>query len=143
MLLFVAFLTLPQDQFCFAKLEEKMARVRFAVASRKRRKKVLKKAKGQFGGRSKLYRTARESVAKGMYYSYRDRKQKKRAYRRLWIARINAAAKEGNLSYSRFLNGLKKAKVALDRKMLAHLAVVDKKGFEKLMELAKGKQVKS
>jgi large subunit ribosomal protein L20 len=116
-----------------------MARVRFAVASRKRRKKVLKRAKGQFGGRSKLHRTAKESVQKGMYYSYRDRKAKKRSFRNLWITRINAACREENLSYSKFLNGLKKAAVALNRKTLADLAVNDKKAFAKLVELAKRK----
>jgi large subunit ribosomal protein L20 len=114
-----------------------MTRVKFAVASRKRRKKVLKRAKGQFGGRSKLYRTAKESVQKGMYYSYRDRKQKKRAFRNLWIARINAACREESLSYSKFLKGLKKAKVVLNRKVLADLAINDKKAFTKLTELAK------
>ena len=114
-----------------------MARAKFAVASRKRRKKVLKKAKGQFGARSKLIRTAKESVQKGMYYSYRDRKQKKRLFRALWIARINAACRQENLSYSKFLSGLKKAKVGLNRKMLADLAVTDKKAFEKLVELSK------
>ena len=114
-----------------------MSRAKFQVASRRRRKKVLKKAKGQFGGRSKLYRTAKESVQKGMYYSYRDRKQKKRLYRNLWIVRINAACREENLSYSKFLNGLKKAKVAMDRKLLADLAVHDRKAFSKIVELAK------
>ena len=114
-----------------------MAKAKFAVASRKRRKKVLKKAKGQFGSRSKLYRTAKESVQKGMYYSYRDRKQKKRSYRNLWIARINAACRGENLSYSKFLKGLGKAKVDLNRKVLADLAVHDKKAFGKLVELAK------
>lgn len=116
-----------------------MTKVKFKVASRRRRKKVLKKAKGQFGGRSKLYRTAKESVQKGMSYSYRDRKQKKRLFRNLWIARINAAAKEENISYSKFLGGLKKAKIALDRKVLADLAVHDRKAFSKLVELVKGK----
>ena len=116
-----------------------MARVKFAPASRRRRKKVLKKAKGQFGGRSKLYRTARESVQKGMYYSYRDRKQKKRSFRSLWIARINAACRTEGLSYSKFLKGLKKAKVTLNRKVLASLAVNDKKAFSKIAELAKSK----
>ena len=116
-----------------------MPKVKWAVASRKRRKKVLKKAKGQFGGRSKLYRTAKESVQKGMYYSYRDRKAKKRSFRRLWIARINAACREENTSYSKFLNALKKANVNLDRKVLADLAVHDKKGFHKLLEMAKTK----
>jgi len=116
-----------------------MARVKFRVASKKRRKKVLKRAKGQFGGRSKLYRTAKESVQKGMYYSYRDRKQKKRLIRNLWIARINAACREENLSYSKFLGGLKKAKVMLDRKLLADMALNDRKAFGRLVELAKGK----
>jgi len=114
-----------------------MSRAKFQVASRRRRKKVLKKAKGQFGGRSKLYRTAKESVQKGMYYSYRDRKQKKRLYRNLWIVRINAACREEDLSYSKFLSGLKKAKVAMDRKLLADLAVHDRKAFSKIVELAK------
>ena len=114
-----------------------MTRVRFAVASKKRRKKVFKRAEGQFGGRSKLYRTAKESVQKGMYYSYRDRKQKKRLFRNLWIARINAACREEGMSYSKFLYGLKKAKIALDRKVLADLAVTDKKAFSKLLALAK------
>ena len=114
-----------------------MTKVKFAVASKRRRKKVLKKAKGQFGGRSKLYRTAKESIQKGMYYSYRDRKQKKRLIRNLWIIRINAACRQENLSYSKFLNGLKKAKVVLNRKILADLAVNDKKAFNALVELAK------
>ena len=114
-----------------------MARVKFSVASKKRRKKTLKKAKGQYGARSKLHRTAKESVQKGMYYSYRDRKQKKRLFRALWIARINAACKGEGLSYSKFLKGLKKAKVTLDRKVMADVAVKDKKAFSKLVELAK------
>lgn len=114
-----------------------MTKVKFTVASRKRKKKILKKAKGQYGGRSKLYRTAKESVQKGMYYSYRDRKRKKRLFRRLWIARINAACKAEDLSYSKFLGGLKKAKIALDRKILADLAVHDTKAFGRLIELAK------
>lgn len=116
-----------------------MTKVKFKVASKKRRKKVLKKAKGQFGGRSKLYRTAKESVQKGMYYSYRDRKQKKRLFRNLWIARINAGCKADGLSYSKFMNGLKKSKVTLNRKILADMAVNDKKAFNKLTELAKTK----
>ena len=116
-----------------------MTKVKWSVASRKRRKKILKKARGQFGGRSKLYRTAKESVQKGMAYSYRDRKAKKRSFRALWIARINAACKAENLSYSRFISALKKAKVNLDRKVLADMAVHDKKAFHKLLEIAKGK----
>ncbi|MFH1381150.1 MAG: 50S ribosomal protein L20 [Candidatus Omnitrophota bacterium] len=116
-----------------------MVKVAFAVASRKRRKRVLKKAKGQFGARSKHIRTAKEAVQKGMAYSYRDRKQKKRLFRNLWIARINAACREKNISYSKFMNGLKKAKVSINRKMAAELAVSDKKAFEKLVEIAKSK----
>ncbi|MBN1354013.1 MAG: 50S ribosomal protein L20 [Candidatus Omnitrophica bacterium] len=114
-----------------------MTKVKFQVASRRRRKKVLKKAKGQFGGRSKLYRTAKESVQKGMYYSYRDRKQKKRLFRNLWIARTNAACREFGLSYSKFMKGLGKAKIILNRKILADLAVNDKKAFGKLVDTAK------
>lgn len=115
-----------------------MARVRWSVASRRRRKKVLKKAKGQVGGRSRLYRTAKESVQKGMIYSYRDRKQKKRSFRRLWISRVNAACVEAGISYSAFMNVLKKAKIALNRKMLAELAVADKKGFQEIVKSVKG-----
>ncbi len=116
-----------------------MTKAKFAVASRKRRKRVLKKAKGQFAGRSKLYRTARESVQKGMYYSYRDRKQKKRNQRALWITRIGTACKEAGTSYSKFINGLNKAKISLNRKVLSELAIHDRKAFNKLVEAAKGK----
>jgi len=115
-----------------------MTKVKWAVASRRRRKKVMKKAKGQFAGRSSLYRTAKESVQKGMTYSYRDRKLKKRNFRNLWIARINAACKELNVSYSMFMGGLKKAKIALNRKMLADIAVNDKKAFKEISKVAKG-----
>jgi len=90
------------------------------------------------GGRRKLYRTARESVQKGLSYSFRDRKAKKGLFRTLWIARINAACRMHDLSYSKFVNGLKKAKVTLDRKSLAELAVNDKKAFKKLVEVAQG-----
>jgi large subunit ribosomal protein L20 len=114
-----------------------MSRVKHAPASRRRRKKVLKRAKGQFGARSRLYRTAKESVQKGMYYSYRDRKRKKRLFRNLWISRINAACRQKGVSYSKFIAGLKKAKISLDRKMLADLAVNDKKAFDKLVEAVK------
>jgi len=114
-----------------------MTKVKFKVASKKRRKRILKKAKGQYGARSRLHRTAKEAVQKGMYYSYRDRKQKKRLFRNLWIARINAACKEEGLSYAKLLNGLKKSKILLNRKILAELAVNDQKGFAKLVELAK------
>lgn len=114
-----------------------MARVKHATASRRRRKRVLRKAKGQYGARSRLYRTAKESVARAMAYSYRDRRVKKRTFRRLWIARINAACREHAISYSKFIQGLKRAKTALDRKVLAEIAVRDKLGFGKLVELAK------
>jgi large subunit ribosomal protein L20 len=114
-----------------------MARAKHAVAGRRRRKRVLKAAEGQWGGRRRFYRRAKESVAKGMMYSYRDRKAKKRSFRRLWIARINAACREHGLSYSRFMQAMKKAKILLDRKILAELAVSDKKAFGKLVETVK------
>jgi large subunit ribosomal protein L20 len=114
-----------------------MSRVKHAAATRRHRKRTLKAAEGQWGGRSRFYRRAKESVAKGMMYSYRDRKAKKREFRALWIARINAACREHGLSYSRFMNGLVKAKIALDRKMLSELAVSDKKAFGKLVEMVK------
>lgn len=115
-----------------------MTKVKWVVKAKKRRKKVLKRAKGQYGARSRLYRTAKESVQKGMYYSYRDRKQKKRSFRNLWIARVNAACREAGISYSRFMNGLKKAKIALNRKILADLAVNDKKAFAEIVKVVKG-----
>lgn len=114
-----------------------MPRARKAPASRRRRKRFLKQAKGQRGARSKLYRTARESVQKGLAYAFRDRKAKKRLFRRLWIIRINAACRINDISYTKFMNGLKKAKISLDRKSLADIAVNDKKVFKKLVELAK------
>jgi large subunit ribosomal protein L20 len=97
----------------------------------------LKAAEGQWGGRSRFYRRAKESVAKGMMYSYRDRKARKRDFRSLWIVRINAACRLHDISYSRFIQGLKKAKIVLDRKILAELAVSDSKAFSKLVEAAK------
>jgi len=115
-----------------------MTKVKWVVAAKKRRKKIMKRAKGQYGGRSRLYRTAKESVQKGMYYSYRDRKQKKRSFRNLWIARVNAACREAGISYSRFMNGLKKAKITLNRKILADLAVNDKKAFAEIVKVVKG-----
>jgi len=114
-----------------------MSRVKHAVATKGRHKKFLKLAKGQFLGRSKHYVQARESVEKGMYYSYRDRKVKKRDFRSLWITRIGAACRGNGLSYSKFISGLKKQKIALDRKILADLAVNDRKAFSRLVELAK------
>jgi large subunit ribosomal protein L20 len=114
-----------------------MARVKHAVSSRRRRKAVMKKAKGQYGGRSRLYRTAKESVARAMAYSYRDRKAKKRSFRRLWIARINAACRIHDISYSRFMNGLRRIKAAIDRKILADMALNDAVAFARLVEMAK------
>lgn len=111
-------------------------RVRRGFKARKRRKKVLKLAKGFRGGRSKLYRTAADAVDKALMYAYRDRKARKRDFRRLWIARINAAARLNNLSYSKFIHGLKVANVELDRKILAEMAVSDPSGFAELAKLA-------
>ena len=105
--------------------------------TRKRRKKVLKLAKGYFGAKSKLFKTAKEAVMKSGQYAYIGRRQRKRDFRRLWIARINAAAKLNGMNYSTFMNGLKKAGVALNRKMLAELAVSDAAAFTALTEQAK------
>ncbi|NIN00643.1 MAG: 50S ribosomal protein L20 [candidate division Zixibacteria bacterium] len=113
-----------------------MPRARNAVASRARRKKVLKAAKGYYGGRSRLYRTAKESVRRGLSYAYAHRRRRKRDFRRLWITRINAASRLYGLSYSVFIDGLKKAGVLLDRKILADMAIHDKEGFARLAELA-------
>ena len=114
-----------------------MARVTTSVARKKRKKKILKQARGQFGARSKLYRTAKNAVERGWAYSYRDRRRRKRDFRRLWIARINAASREHDLSYSRFIAGLKNAGVDLDRKALADLAIREPDAFAELARLAK------
>ncbi len=114
-----------------------MPRVKRGVAARKRRNRILEHAKGYYGARSKLFKTAREAVEKGWRYAYRDRKQRKRIFRALWITRINAAARENGLSYSRLINGLKRANVEVDRKILAQLAVTDPKAFGALADLAK------
>ena len=114
-----------------------MPRAKGGAKTRQRRKKVLKKAKGYVGGRRKLYRTAAETVLRAGAFAYRGRKQKKRAARRLWIARINAACRQVGLSYSVFMAGLKRAGVLLDRKVLAELAVKDPQGFGQLAETAK------
>lgn len=114
-----------------------MPKAKYNVARLKRRKRILKAAEGQWGGRHRFLKRAMESLAKGRAYSYRDRKAKKRDFRALWIARINAGCREHGVSYSRFMFGLKKAKIAIDRKILAELAVVDKKAFAKLVEAAK------
>ena len=114
-----------------------MTKVKHAVATRRHKKRVMKAAEGQWGGRSRFYKRAKESVAKGMMYSYRDRKAKKRDFRSLWIVRINAACKENGTTYSKFITGLKRIKITLDRKVLADIAVTDKKVFTKLVEAVK------
>ncbi len=114
-----------------------MARVKRGVTAKARHKKVLKKAKGYYGARRKTYRTAKQAVIKAGQYAYRDRKQRKRQFRQLWIARINAAARQCGLSYSRFINGLKKANIEIDRKVLADIAVYDSVAFAALAEKAK------
>lgn len=116
-----------------------MPRAKNNVAAHKRHKKVLNRAKGNFGGRSKLYRTALETVNKGLKYAYRDRRNKKREFRRLWITRISAAAKMCDTNYSTFISGLKKAGVNLDRKMLADIAARDMATFTSLAKMATGK----
>ena len=113
-----------------------MPRATKGVTSRRRRKKILKAAKGYYGGRSRLYRTAKESVQRGLAYAYAHRRRRKRDFRRLWITRINAAARIYGLSYNLFIHGLKKAGVLLDRKNLADMAVKDEKGFAKLAQIA-------
>jgi large subunit ribosomal protein L20 len=114
-----------------------MPRVKRGVAAHRRHKRVLKEAKGYWGARSRLIVTARDAVEKGWKYAYRDRKQRKRQFRALWIARINAAAREHDLSYSKLIHGLSVAGVEVDRKNLADLAVADPKAFGDLAELAK------
>ena len=114
-----------------------MARVKRGVTARAKHKKVLKKAKGYYGARSRVYRVATQAVTKAGQYAYRDRRQKKRQFRRLWIVRINAAARMFDMSYSRFMNGLSKAEIEVDRKMLADLAVHDIDAFGQLAEKAK------
>lgn len=111
-------------------------RVKRGFKARRRRNKVLKLAKGFRGGRSKLYRTAADAVDKALGYAYRDRRAKKRDFRKLWIARINAASKMNNLSYSKLVHGLKLARVELDRKVLAELAVSDPAGFSQIAQTA-------
>jgi large subunit ribosomal protein L20 len=111
-------------------------RVKRGFKANRRRKKILKLAKGYRGGRSKLFRTALNAVDKALMYAYRDRRTRKRDFRRLWIARINAAARMNNLSYSKFIHGLKLADIEIDRKVLAELAVSDPSGFTKIAELA-------
>ena len=115
-----------------------MARVKGGVTARKRHKKVLKQAKGYYGAKSKLYRPANQAVMTSLDYAYSGRKQRKRDFRKLWISRINAAARSNGMNYSTFINGLKKANVEINRKVLSEMAIHDPEGFSKLVEIAKG-----
>ena len=115
-----------------------MARVKRGVQANRRHKKILKRAKGYYGARSRVYRVAVQAVTKAGQYAYRDRRNKKRTFRRLWIARINAGARLNGLSYSRLINGLKKANIAIDRRVLADIAMHDAVAFAALAEKAKG-----
>lgn len=114
-----------------------MAKIKHSVATRRRKKRLLKKTKGFWGDRSKQYQQARRALMHALVYAYRDRRNKKREFRRLWIARINAACRDAGITYSKFINGLKKAKINLDRKILADLAVKDSHAFKKLVGLVK------
>ena len=114
-----------------------MARIKGAVVTRRRHKKILKLAKGYRGAKSRLFRTANEAVMKSLVYAYIGRKQKKREFRQLWIARINAAARMNGISYSRLMNGLKKANIEINRKMLSEIAIADPAAFTALVEKAK------
>ncbi len=114
-----------------------MARIKGAMMTRKRRNKVLRLAKGYYGSKSKLFKTAKQAVMKSGNYAYIGRRQKKRDFRRLWITRISAACKENGINYSTFINGLKKAGIELNRKMLSEIAIADPEGFKALVEKAK------
>ena len=116
-----------------------MPRVKNSVSTRRRRKKIIKLAKGYFGSKSKLFKIANQQVMKSLSYAYRDRKARKRDFRKLWIARINAAARNNGLSYSQFMGGLKKAGVEINRKMLADMAINDPGAFSRLVEMARHK----
>ena len=118
-----------------------MARVKGSVQTRARRKKVLKKAEGYFGSKHRLYKTAHEQVMHSERYAYRDRKQTKRNFRKLWITRINAECRVNDISYSRFIDGLNKAGIEINRKMLSELAIQDKETFANLVKIAKGEKV--
>jgi large subunit ribosomal protein L20 len=114
-----------------------MARVKRGVTARARHKKILKRAKGYYGARSRVYRVAKQAVIKADQYAYRDRKCRKRKFRQLWITRINAAARELGMTYSQLMNGIKHAEIEIDRKVLADLAVHDKDAFAQILEKAK------
>jgi large subunit ribosomal protein L20 len=117
-----------------------VARVKGGTVTRARRKKVLKLAKGYFGSKHRLFRTAKQQVMKSLMYAYRDRRQRKRDFRKLWITRINAAARMNGLSYNKFMHGLKAAGIDINRKMLAELAITDEKAFAELVTIAKKAQ---
>ena len=114
-----------------------MARVKRGVTTKKRHKRVLKQAKGYYGAKSKLYKTANQAVMKSLNYAFAGRKQRKRQFRKMWIARINAAARANGMSYSKFISGLKKSNIEINRKMLSEMAIHDPEGFAKLVEIAK------
>lgn len=114
-----------------------MARVKRGVNAKKRHKNILKQSKGYFGAKSKLFRTANQAVMKSLNYAYIGRKQRKRDFKKLWITRINAAARINGMSYSKFISGLKKANITINRKMLSEMAINDPAGFAKLVEIAK------
>lgn len=114
-----------------------MARVKRGVVARRRHKKILKEAKGYYGARSRVFRVAKQAVTKAAQYAYRDRRQRKRQFRTLWIARINAATRAQGMTYSRFIAGLNKAGIALDRRVLSDIAVHDKPAFSKIVDAAK------
>lgn len=114
-----------------------MARVKRGSTTRRRRNRILKQAKGYYGGQSRMFRTAKQSVARALNFAYIGRKQKKRQYRQLWIARINAATREHGLSYSKFMHGLKQSNIEINRKNLSEMAIHDPESFSKLVELAK------
>lgn len=116
-----------------------MARIKRAVNAKKKHKKVLKQAKGYFGAKSKLFRPANQAVMKSLNYAFIGRKQRKRDFRKLWIARINAAARMNGMSYSKFIDGLKKANIEINRKMLSELAINDPSAFAELVQIAKEK----
>jgi large subunit ribosomal protein L20 len=117
-----------------------MARVKGGTVTRRRRKRVLKLARGYFGSKHRLFRTAKQQVMKSLMYAYRDRRQRKRDFRRLWITRINAAARINGLSYNKLMHGLKVAGVDINRKMLAELAIFDEQAFSELVQVAKKAQ---
>ncbi|MDI6604546.1 50S ribosomal protein L20 [Aceticella autotrophica] len=114
-----------------------MSRVKSGKVTRKRHKKILRLAKGYYGAKSKLFRVANQAVMKSLNYAYIGRKLRKRDFRKLWIARINAAARANGISYSRFINGLKKANIEINRKMLSEMAISDGKAFSELVDIAK------